>query len=437
MKQILVNIIAILALLVGSNCSAQTLQEFVNAAMQNNYQINIVKNEAKIATNNNVIGNTGMLPSVNLDGTYSNSFNNTRQVFADGTIREGSNAKNTNLSVSALANWTVFNGFSVYAKRDQLGYLERLGQINSKFYIEQTVSDVVTAYYQMVYEKQVLNNYQQSLKISLFRLNLERKRKEVGASKAIDYSQALVDYQTDSIRLLGQENTIKGLQIEINNLLNYALEQELNITEEAFSFIAIPAKDSLLQNIDQANQQIAQQRLQELIAETELRMTKASRTPKVDLFGGYQYSRSTAEIGFSNSSQNYGPTVGVTVSFNLFNGGSTNREIKNTKLSSENTSLTKQQVTQQVNANSLIFYNEYKVLTTQIEIAKTNVDEMSKVYKIAESQLKNGSINSYDFRLTQQSLLTSELTLINLQLALKAVEINLNRMSGKIVESYL
>ena len=159
--------------------------------------------------------------------------------------------------------------------------------------------------------------------------------------------------------------------------------------------------------------------------------------PKVDLFGGYQYSRSTAEIGFSNSSQNYGPIVGVTVSFNLFNGGSTNREIKNTKLYTENTSLTTQQVTQQINANSLIYYNEYKVLTTQIEIAKNNVDEMSKVYKIAESQLKSGSINSYDFRLTQQSLLNSELTLINLQLALKAVEINLNRMSGKIVESYL
>lgn len=437
MKQISVNIIAIVALLVGTNCTAQTLQEFVNTAMQNNYQINIVKNEAKIATNNNVIGNTGMLPSVDLDGTYSNSFNNTRQEFADGTVREGSNAKNTNLSVSALANWTVFNGFSVYAKRDQLVYLERLGQINSKFYIEQTVSDIVTAYYQMVYEKQVLNNYQQSLNISSYRLNLERKRKEIGSSKAIDYSQALVDYQTDSIRLLEQQNTISGLQISINNLLNNALEQELNISEKEFSFSAIPAKDSLLQNIDQANQQIAQQRLQELIAETELRMTKASRMPKVDLFGGYQYSRSTAEIGFSNSSQNYGPIVGVTVSFNLFNGGSTNREIKNTKLYSENTSLTKQQVTQQINANSLIYYNEYKVLTTQIEIAKNNVDEMSKVYKIAESQLKSGSINSYDFRLTQQSLLNSELTLINLQLALKAVEINLNRMSGKIVESYL
>mgnify|MGYP000350827253 CR=1 FL=1 len=55
-----------------------------------------------------------------------------------------------------MANWTVFNGFSVYAKRSQLGYLEELGQLNAKFYIEQTVSDIVIAYHQLVYEKQLL-----------------------------------------------------------------------------------------------------------------------------------------------------------------------------------------------------------------------------------------------------------------------------------------
>lgn len=437
MKQILNKILTIIAILVVSNCSAQTLQEFINTAMQNNYQINIVKNEAQIANNNNVIGNTGMLPSVNLDGTYSNSFNNTKQEFADGTIREGSNAKNTNLNVAAIANWTVFNGFSVYAKKDQLGYLEELGQINSKFYIEQTVSDIVTAYHQIIYEKQLLSNYKKSLNISLFRLNLEKKRKAIGASKAIDYGQALVDYQTDSIRLVAQENTINALQIEFNNILNNELEQELKINSEEFNFIPIPSKDSLLQNVENANQQLAQQHLQELIAETELRISKASRSPKIDLFAGYQYSKSTAAVGFSTSSQNYGPTVGISVSFNLYNGGATNREIKNTKLYVENTSLTKQQVTLQLNADVLNFYNEYNTITTQIALAKSNVAEMGKVYKIAEEQLKQGAINGYDFRLTQQSLLNSELTLMQLQFALKAIEINLNRLSGKTLVSYI
>ena len=62
---------------------------------------------------------------------------------------------------------------------------------------------------------------------------------------------------------------------------------------------------------------------------------------------------------------------------------------------------------------------------------------MTKVYKIAEEQLKQGAINGYDFRLTQMSLLNSELTLMQLQFALKAIEINLNRLSGRVLEVYL
>ncbi len=437
MKQILNKTLVIIALFIASNSSAQTLQEFINTAMQNNYQISIVKNEAQVATNNNVIGNTGVLPTVDLNGTYSNSFNNTKQEFADGTVREGSNAKNTNLNLSALANWTVFNGFNVYAKRSQLTYLEELGQLNSKFYIEQTVSDIVTAYHQLIYEQQLLKNYQQSLTISLFRLTLEKKRKEVGAGKAMDYGQALVDYQTDSIRFLSQQNTIQALKIELNNTLNNELEKEIIVSEDEFTVLVIPAKDTLLQKVDEANNQLAQQRLQELIAETDLRMAKASRYPKIDLFAGYQYSKTTAAVGFSNSNQNYGPTVGVSVSFNLYNGGATNREIKNIKLYAENTQLTKQQVNQQINATVLNFYNEYNSITTQILLAKSNVEEMTKVYNTAEEQLKKGAINGYDFRLTQLSLLNSELTLMQLQFALKAIEINLNRLSGTVLTSYL
>lgn len=437
MKQISIKIVILFTFFAINTASAQTLQEMINTVLENNYQINIVRNEAQISKNNNTIGNTGMIPSIGLNGGYSMSFDNTNQVFADGTTKDGNSAINTNLNVALMANWTAFNGLRVYAKRNQLKYLDELGQINSKFYIEQTVSDVVIAYHQLVYEKQLLNNYQHSLDISSYRLNLEKKRREVGAGKAMDYGLAFVDYQADSIRLIGQQNTIKALEIQLNNVLNNSLEQEFQISDDGFTFVAIPSKDSLIQNVVDANHQLAQQRLQELIAETELRMAKANRYPKIDLFAGYQYSRTTAEVGFMNSNQSYGPRIGVTINYNLYNGGAVNREIKNTKIYAENTVLTKQQVSQQVNADVLNFYNEYKTITNQMALAKSNVDEMTKVFKTAEEQLQKGAINAYDFRLTQLSLLNSELSLVQLQFTLKAIEINLNRLSGSVLETYI
>lgn len=437
MKQISIKLLVFFTVFTVQNTSAQTLQEMINIALANNYQINILKNETQIATNNNVVGNTGALPSIDLSGSYAYAYRFANQLFADGTTREGADANNTNLNLSAMVNWTAFDGLRVYAKRDQLKYLEQLGEVNSKFYIEQTVSDIVTAYHQIVYEKQLLKNYQQSLEISLFRFTLEQKRKQVGAGKVMDFGLALVDYQADSIRLLGQQNTIKALQIELNNVLNNALEQELQISDEAFGFVALPSKDSLLENVKNANQSLEQQRLLELISETELRIAKANRYPKIDLFAGFQYSRSTAAVGFINSNQGFGPTAGISINYNLYNGGAVNRDIKNTKIEIENTSLSRKQVNQQLDANVLNFYNEYNTIISQIALAESNVAEMTKVYNTAAAQLQQGAINGYDFRLTQLGLLNSELSLMQLQFTLKAIEINLNRLSGRVLEVYV
>lgn len=438
MKRILVSTIGIMMVLAATNVTAQTLEELINTALTSNYQIQIFKNEAQVTSNNNVIGNTGQLPTILLNGTYSNTLNNTEQVFADGTIRQGNNAKNTNLNVSTLVNWTVFDGFRVYAKKDQLSYLEQLGQLNTKFYIEQTVSDIVMVYHQLIYEKQLLKNYQQLLHISSFRLDLEKKRKEIGQGLALNYGQALVDYQSDSIALLGQLNKIQTLKVELNRVLNNNLENELSITDNNdIASTSILEKEVLFNLVTSANSQLEQQRLQEMIAETDLRIAKANRYPMVNVFAGYQYSKSTAAVGFVNSNQSFGPTAGISVSFNLYNGGATNREIKNTAIYNENTVLSKKQVNQNLNAEVLNLYNEFNSINDRIVLAQSNVEAMTNVYKTTEEQLKKGAINGYDFRMTQLTLLNAELVLIQLQFSQKTIEINLNRLSGKILEAYL
>lgn len=423
--------------LIAIDGSAQSLESMINTALQNNYQIRIVKNEAEIASNNNALGNSGQLPTVDLSGTYSTSFNNTLQTFSDGSIREGSNAKNTNLNLAALAKWNLFNGFSVYAKKNQLDYLDQLGQINSKFYIEQTISDIASIYCQLVYEKQLLDNLQHSLNISAYRLSIENKRREIGAGTILDYGQALVYYQTDSIRLLEQQNVIQSLNVEINRVLNNSLENPIFISDSGFNIYTLPQKDSLFDQVNRNNSQLEQQHLLELIAETELRLEKANRYPQIDLFAGYQYIKTSSAVGFFSSNKNYGPTFGVNVNFNLYNGGATNRAIVNARINSEISLLTKQQLDQNLKADVLNLFNQHLSVTARIELAKSNVATINKVYAAAEQQLKKGAINGYDFRLTQITLLNSELTLIRLQYTLKSIEINLNRIAGTVITAYL
>ena len=417
---------------------AQSLKELINIALEKNYQIQILKNESQIATNNNTAGNAGQLPSVGIDGTLSTALNNTRQVFADGTVREGSNASTSNINLALMANWTVFNGFKVYARKDQLSYLEQIGEVNTKFYIEQTIADIAQVYYQLVYEEQLINNYRQSMKISGFRLQLEKQRKHVGVGKAGDYQLALVDYQSDSIKVLAKVNEIKSLQIQLNKILVNNPENEVLVDDTTMiESLTSLDKEAILSAAKESNSTLEQSKLEELVAETALRIKKAESYPKVDVFAGVEYSKSFAEVGFINTNRNLGPVAGVNVSFNLFNGGNTNREIRNATLSLQNTALSKENVMQEVNADVLSIYYQYESVRQRLVLAEGNVKAAEKVYSIAREQLKNGVISGYDFRITQQTLLNAELTLSQLQYALRSLNINLKRLTGEAVESFL
>ncbi len=438
MKRIINRIIGlILVLVLSTQGFSQSLSEFINTALSKNYGVRILKNEEKIASNNNTIGNSGQLPTVSLNGGISTASNNTHQELSDGSTRQGSNAQTSNMNLALLANWTAFDGFAVYANKDKLEYLELLGKQNSRFYMEQTIADIVMAYYQLVYEKQLLANYKSSLVISAYRVKIEERKKEVGSGNMMNYGQALVDYNTDSIRLMNQELTIASLEIEMNRILNNDLETKLSMEDASISFTQLFVKDSLFHQIGKYNSQLDQQRLRELISEAELRIEKANRYPKINLYLGYQFVQSQAEVSFIQLNRNLGPVVGLNVSFNLFNGGKTNTAIKNALLEKENTELTTEQVHANLDAQVLDLYKKYLSVTDQIVLARNNIETMQKVYEIAAKQLSKGEISGFEFRLAQLSLLDTQISLMQLQFALKMIEINLNRLSGSLMKVYL
>jgi len=416
---------------------AQSLSQLIATALEKNYQIAIAKNETQIAANNNVIGNTGKLPSINIDGGMSTGWYNSQQNLADGTVRKGSMAQNTNLNLGIIANWTLFEGFKTTATRNKLGILQALGEANTKYYIEQTVSDIAVAYYQLYYEKSLLENYMESLEISRYRFQVEQKKKEIGASNAVNYGLAIVDYQTDSMNYLAQQNTIASLQVELNRLLNMDLLNNTLPTSTAFDLMQLPSKDSLLAAITRNNAAMEQTKLRALIAENDLRLAKANQYPKIDLFAGYQYTASQSAVGFVKSNSNLGPTVGVNVSFNLFNGGAVTRAITNTDLLEENTQIATEETTQNLQAQVHTLHQQYVSVANRLELAKQNTAEMQKVIEVALQQLNKGTINGFDFRLLQQNLLNSKLTTLQLQNILKNIEISLFRLSGTVVERYV
>src|SRR5215217_2634924 len=74
-----------------------TLKDAISIALQNNYDIRLIKNEIEIAKNNANLGNAGMLPIATATFNTGGSRQNTIQTQASGTERRINGARNSNM----------------------------------------------------------------------------------------------------------------------------------------------------------------------------------------------------------------------------------------------------------------------------------------------------------------------------------------------------
>jgi len=431
----LIIVLLMLCLTAGAQ-NRYTLPDLIDRVLQENYQVQMVKLDEQVASNNNTAGNAGMLPTVSASGSQTVSYYDTKQKLFSGDIREANSAKSTSLNGQVGLDWTVFDGFRMFAMKDQLGLLEQIGQVNTRYYIEQTVADVAMLYEQLIAFRQLLSNEKKALEVSAFRLKIEERKLKVGAGDALQYNQALVDFNDDSLAVLSRMRNIKSLEIQTNRIINADPEAPVKTADSTMTAILMPVLDSLIHQAEKANSEIEQSVLEEMVAETNVRVQKAAYYPTVDLMGQYNYSYSTSQIGYATYNKNYGPLIGVSVRFNLFDGNNVRRAVKNAELSRDQASLSKQDANAFIKSSITDQYYQWSSLQQQLQLATENRASALKSMEIAELQFQKGLIDGYNFRLTQVSVLRAANQVIQMELAIRLLEISLNRQAGRLLSVY-
>ena len=104
------------------------LENVVAAALKNNYDILLVRNDSSAFALDYEYVNAAFLPR--LSGNASKVWNNNDQLqnFSDGTKRERDGVKSSNLAASVNLNWTLFDGLRMFATKERLSELVRLGE---------------------------------------------------------------------------------------------------------------------------------------------------------------------------------------------------------------------------------------------------------------------------------------------------------------------
>jgi outer membrane protein len=432
-----------LLLLVGlctvrlSGQDSTTLEQLTRLALENNYQIQILQKNQQMADNLNTPGNAGMRPSVGIGSDVMAELQTSESKLYTGITRSGQNAVNTRSGAWIEANWTVFDGMAMYARRDRLAALAGQKAMETRYYIEQTIGDLAESYGQIIHDYLLLDMYIRQLEISHFRLNLEETRNMIGSGNKLMYNQALNDVYYDSIMINRLQHQIRERQFYINRITGQSpvttiIPKELTLYPEGLESI-----DQLLDKAKRYSPLLEGVLLAELVADAGLRVEKGQRYPQISLFSQYMLNYQTSETGIVETMMARGGQAGIRIRLNLYDGGKQQVRIQNALLEKENAQLQHRDLNQTLESELHLLSERHAGYQTQRKLLLSARLVASTSLEIASEQLRQGAINGYEFRLTQLNMIAVEQQLIDVQLHLILLETTIHRLCGSLTEKVL
>jgi outer membrane protein TolC len=408
-----------------------SLQDAITIALQNNYDIKLVNNDVAIAKNNVNLGNAGILPVA--VGTFSTggSRQNTVQTQSTGTQRITDGARSTNMSYGVGLDWTVFDGFRMFANYDRLKALEQQGQINLKAQVLTTISNVITGYYNLAKQQQLVLASDSAMDVSDLRLKIANNKLELGRGSKLDVLSAKVDYNTDTSTYLQQKNLLVTYMVSLNQLL----ARDVNIRFSVNDQIDIDKNlnyTELVSQTEQLNPDLQNAFINKKIAELNLKQVKAGRYPQVSLNSGYEFNRSTTPTGFNTNLRANGLTYGLTASINIFNGFLQRQNERNAKIEISSSELTLTKTKQDIIAQLTSAYQNYNTYLELVKLERGNVDIARQNLDITLEKYRLGSIAPLELREAQRNALDANSRYLEIQYQAKLAEIALKELSGTL-----
>jgi outer membrane protein TolC len=431
LPKILLNILLIFGISFGQSQEILTLKEAIEIGLDKNFEIKISKNNQEIATTNAAIGNAGMLPTLTGNINDNNSVTKSTQTRADGVTNELNNARNNNLNYGVNLNWTVFDGFRMFARYDQLKTLNLQSEAELQMVVLTKVSDIAETYYNIVQQQEQLNAIDTAIVISKQRYDLATNRYTIGRAPKLEVLNAEVDCNTDKSNFAKQKELLLNSKTVLNQIIGRDVTTPF-VTVAQFNFDKTLVLADILNLSEKQNPQLKAQILNKEIAELELKQVKANRYPTINILSGYTISETQSSLGFLSQSSNKGFNYGFTATLNLFDGFAQKRNEKIAKILIENSKIAIDQQEQNLKSAIITTYQSYLTNTelTEIEgknevIAKQNLDITLAKYKI-------GTLTTVEFRAAQLNYVNAKVRFSNSKYLAKLSEITLQALAGNL-----
>ncbi len=408
-----------------------TLQDAVNTALKNSYDIQLFKNALDINTINNNIGIAGGLPTVTATVNDNEQLTNINQKFSDATRNVQQSGVTANiLAVNVTGSILLFNGYRVVATKKRLAQLQLQSNSLLSVQIQSTIAGVITKYYDVVRQQSYLKTISQSNEVSKQRLSIIQSRKDVGLSNNADLFQAQLDVNALVQQQQAQQLVIDLAKTDLLNLL-YAKPDSAIVINDTI----IVNNNISLENIKAAiksNPQILASEQQIIINGLIEKETAALRYPTVRANTGYNFNNNKTEAGFTRLNQSYGPFIGVNLAIPIYSGGTIKRQEKIASINTTAAATQRDILLLNFEARAVRSFQAYKNTLQQLKTEQENYQLSIKLLDLVLQRFQLGQATIIDVKLAQQTFENEGYRLINLSYAAKAAETSLQQIANQL-----
>ncbi|MDR2475921.1 MAG: TolC family protein [Bacteroidales bacterium] len=412
-----------------------SLQHCITTGLVRNYDIRMIRNSQQISDNNLSRGNAGFLPQLDLSAGYSGLLNNTEQrMESTGEIISISGEHNQTLNAGINLNWTVFDGFNIQTSYNRLKELQQVGELNTRLTVENFVAEVAAEYYNFIQQQIRLKSLQYAVRLSNERVRIVEARYVIGAASRLEFQRAKVDFNSDSSRLVQQNEVLFKSRIKLNELMALDdVEQEVVLADSIIETGSGMEKETLMRQLLSDNILLLLYRKDRKLAELNLKMAKSQNYPYVKLSVGYGYSHYLYDRGTFDRQQTLGLNYGILLGYSLFDGGNRRRQLKNASLEISNKELEYRKLELSLRGDFSNIWMAYLNNRELKELEKENLQTAQDSYGIAIDRYKLGDLAGFELREAQNQLIEAEERLVQAQYNTKLCEISLLQISGQIL----
>ena len=405
-----------------------TLEQCISQALEKNYSIKISGNQLQIAENN--VTFAPFLPTFTLGSKQSNNSMLQRNLSQDG-VRESSNTSGSSIINSAILNWRLFDGLSMFASKDIQEELFAQGEYSFRSVVENLVMNISTQYYLIISLQNQVNLLNELVGISQIRYNQSLTKYSIGRESGLEYKQAKIYLNSDSSRLLLQQENVKNAYIELFRLMNLPLDSQVKIND---TIIPEPLLniDNLVKTGLENNTELLAAKSGIRVAHLDIKIAKSALYPTLDFTAGYNYNLNKNLYFPSKYDEANGYNWGFNLSIPVFDGNEVNRKIKNAKISRDNAALSYEQARQNLESELLQLYNIYTNNLRLIEFEKESTGAAYLNLDAALEKYRLGALSGIEFRDIQLSYLDASDRMLNAIYQAKISEINLHLLVGDL-----